>query len=44
LLRAEAKLKLGYRMGAMADYNRARRLDGSSTIAHFAQNLINVFF
>jgi tetratricopeptide (TPR) repeat protein len=44
LLRAEAKLKLGERISAIADYNRARRLDGSITIAHFAQNLVKVIF
>ena len=44
LLRAEAKLKMGERMSALADYNRARRLDGSVTITHFAQNLFRIIF
>jgi tetratricopeptide (TPR) repeat protein len=44
LLRAEAKLKTGERMSAFADYNRARRLDGSITITHFAQNIFKVLF
>lgn len=44
LLRAEAKLKTGDRMSAFADYNRARRLDGSITITHFAQNIFKVLF
>jgi tetratricopeptide (TPR) repeat protein len=44
LLRAEAKLKLGERMSALADYNRARRLDGSVTITHLAQNFFKIIF
>jgi tetratricopeptide (TPR) repeat protein len=44
LLRAEARLKLGERRSAVGDYNRARKLDGSITFAHFAQNLFNAFF
>ncbi|MBE0663308.1 MAG: hypothetical protein IH597_12690 [Bacteroidales bacterium] len=44
LLRAEANLKIGARFSAISDYNRARRLDGSITVAHIAQNLFNAIF
>jgi tetratricopeptide (TPR) repeat protein len=44
LLRAEANLKIGARFSAISDYNRARRLDGSITVAHMAQNLFNAIF
>lgn len=44
LLRAEANLKIGERFSAISDYNRARRLDGSITVAHIAQNLFKVIF
>lgn len=44
LLRAEARMRKGERFGALADYNRARRLDGSVTIIHMAQNLIGAIF
>ncbi len=44
LLRAEARLKTGERLSAISDYNRARKLDGSITIVHFAQNLFRFVF
>lgn len=44
LLRAEARLKIGERWGAISDYNRARRIDGSGTLTHFAQNIVRAIF
>lgn len=44
LLRAEANLKIGEIFSAISEYNRTRRLDGSNTVAHIAQNLFKVIF
>ncbi len=40
ILRAEAKLKKGERFKAVSDFNKARRVDGTGTLVHFASLII----
>lgn len=40
ILRAEAMLRKGERYKAVVDYNKARRIDGTGTLVHFASLVI----